>query len=283
MPLVKESGAIMKNAVLCLVLMLLAFPVMAEMEVIPLQHRSAEELLPVILPLLDKDGVASGMGNQLILRTSPRNLAEIKKLLHSLDTVPRRLKITVLQNADSETIQRLTENSSGGTDDEGLTAEAGQDADKLGERVYSTHSADDENRTRQIQVLEGSRALVRTGQSVPVRQQQTVQTPWNSRGTETTVYRDADSGFYVLPRLNGDRVTLEISSQDDRFATDADAQLTIRKHQLTTTVSGRLGEWMVLGDSGRQESDNSNTVSTRSLSDAQQRRNVLLKVEEAGD
>lgn len=94
----------MKKIAVGLLLLLLASPVWAALEIITLQHRNVEEILPIVRPLLDKDGVASGMNNQLILRTSPRNIAEIRKLLNSIDTAPRRLRITVLQNVDRKSV-----------------------------------------------------------------------------------------------------------------------------------------------------------------------------------
>ena len=283
----------MKKIFLCCVLAFLSSPAWAELEVITLQHRSAEDVLPIVRPLLDKDGVASGMNNQLILRTSPHNLAEIRKLLESVDVTPRRLKITVMQNVDDETVSRLTEVSGsvglgrdarvsvpGGADNAGLTVEAGQGANRARARIYSTRSLEDDRKTQQIQVLEGNRALISVGQSVPVMQRQVVQSPWNTQVVDSTQYRDVTSGFYVRPRLRGDRVTLEISAQNDALATGSGNQPITRVQQLNTTISGRLGEWMVLGDTSQQASDDGSAISTRSVSDVHERRNVLLKVEE---
>ncbi|MDO8349573.1 MAG: hypothetical protein Q7S94_00280, partial [Gallionella sp.] len=80
-----------------------------ELEIIELKHRRAEELLPVIQPLLDKDEMVSGMNYQLILRASSRNTEQIRRLLERIDSLPRQLKITVMQNVDSVTVARLTE------------------------------------------------------------------------------------------------------------------------------------------------------------------------------
>ena len=65
------------------------------LEVITLKYRTAEQVIPVLKPLLGKDGTLSGMQNQLIVRTSPANLADIKKVLVTLDAMPRRLMIKV--------------------------------------------------------------------------------------------------------------------------------------------------------------------------------------------
>ena len=53
------------------------------LEVIPLHYRNAEEIIPVLEPLVARGGTISGLNNQLILRTTPDNLAEIKHVLAS--------------------------------------------------------------------------------------------------------------------------------------------------------------------------------------------------------
>lgn len=283
----------MKKAILYFVLIFISFPAWAELEVITLQHRNAQDVLPIIQPLLDQDDVARGMNNKLILRTSPRNLAEIRKLLEQIDTAPRSLKITVMQNVDSETVRRLTEVSGniglggdarigmrGGRGEGGLTVEAGQGADRARARVYSTRSLDADKKTQQIQVLEGGRARISVGQAVPVTQRQVVRSPWKTQVIEDTQYREVSSGFYVVPRLNGDRVTLEISAQNDMLSPGSANQPATTVQQMTTTVSGRLGEWLVLGETLQQAEGEGSSISTHSLSSAHEQRNVLLMVEE---
>ncbi len=234
------------------------------------------------------------MNYQLILRTSPRNLEQIKQLLESIDVSPRSLKITVLQNVDSETIARLTEVSGsvgsnrgarvtvpGGTDTTGLTVNVGQGADQLRARVNRTDSVASDHKTQQLRVLEGNRAYVRTGQSVPVPQRQVILRPWSTQVIDTTQYQDVASGFYVLPRVNGERVTLEISTENDALAPDQGNNYpTTRIQHTNTTVSGRLGEWMVVGDTSQQQSGQSGGIGARNSTEGSEQRKVLLKVEE---
>ena len=283
----------MKNIFAWLALLLFSAPVFAELEIIALKHRSAEEVLPIIRPLLDKEDVASGMNYQLILRTSPHNLAQIRKLLESIDVAPRSLKITVMQNVDSETVARLTEVSGnvglsrearvsvpGSGNNSGLNVELGQGGDRLKAHVISTRSLEDDRKTQQLQVLEGSRALVHSGQSVAVPQRQVIQNQWGTRVIDSTQYQEVGSGFYVLPRVNGNRVTLEISAQNDSLAPGSTDQPAMRIQQTSSTVSGRLGEWLEIGGIGQQKSNDRSTISTRDTSRMREQRSVLIKVEE---
>ncbi|MFZ3018622.1 MAG: secretin N-terminal domain-containing protein [Gallionella sp.] len=272
---------------LALLLLLPLSALAVELEVILLKHRSAEELLPIVRPLLDKDGVVSGMNYQLILRTSPRNLSEIKKLLQSIDVAPRRLRITVMQDVDRDTVERLTSVSgSVGSNPRitlpdngsGASVEIGQGRDRLKANVVSTRTLEVGRNTQQLQVLEGNRALVRTGQSMPIPQRQVIQQPWGTQVIDSTEYREVERGFYVLPRINGDRVTLEISAQNDA-PVRGDPQA-VSTQQASSTLSGKLGEWLELGGTGQRETVDDDTISSRSASRKNEKRSVLIRVEE---
>lgn len=257
-----------------------------ELELIELRHRRAEELLPVIRPLLDKDEMVSGMNYQLILRASPHNTGQIRRLLERIDSLPRQLKITVMQNVDSVTVARLTEIS--GSVSVGRNARlsipgevgAGQGQDTLHARIISTRSFEDDKKTQHLQVLDGNRAWVRGGQSVPVPQRQLMQQ--GTQVIETVRHSDITSGFYVLPRVSGDRVTLDITTQNDSFVPNqhADAYPNKRVQNTSSTVSGRLGEWINLGGLSQQSDFNNANLTTRSTSRLNEQRNVLIRVEE---
>src|SRR5688572_3259939 len=79
------------------------------LEVIPLRYRSAQEIIPVIQPLLPRGGSVSGLQGQLVVRTTPANLDEIKRILATIDVAPRQLMITVRQDADTARRQSRAE------------------------------------------------------------------------------------------------------------------------------------------------------------------------------
>src|SRR2546422_9484166 len=65
------------------------------LEIIPLRHRTVDQVLPALQPLVEPGGALTGQSGQLIVRTSPANLAEIKRALEAIDRPPRRLQISV--------------------------------------------------------------------------------------------------------------------------------------------------------------------------------------------
>lgn len=277
---------------------LLLLPLFAwanELSIIPLRHRSADDLIPIIRPLLDAGDVVSGMNDQLILRTSEANLQQIKRLLIDIDVAPRRLKITVLQNVDQETIARLTEVSgsvgigrdarvslpaNGGHVGANVTLNQGQDY--LAARVVSTRSLEENHKTQQVQVLEGNRALIRSGKTIPLPQRQIIYHPWGGTVVDSVQTQEVNSGFYVLPRINGQRVTLEISTQNDNVVPSKGpsnpANISIQQSQ--STVSGRLGEWLVVGGLDEASHTDGTTISTRSNAQGHEQRDILIKVDE---
>lgn len=264
----------------------------AEVVVIPLQHRTVEEVLPVLRPLLEPEGAATGMNNQLILRGSPAALDEIRALLPGLDVPLRRLRITVMQEVDEATVNRLREFSgsvgmgrevragvAGTAGNSGLVVEAGQGGDWVRGRIQDRQTQLDDHKTQQVQVAEGGRALVRIGQAQPVTlRQRMISSQGQVQIIETTQYREADSGFYVQPRLAGERVTVEITAQNDAPLPEAGGYA--RVQQVSTTISGRLGEWLVLGDLSQQTAGRNATIGGSSTSSGVESRRMLLKVEE---
>ena len=78
-------------------------------EVIALKYRPAEQLIPVIQPLLGRESSVSSFQNQLVVRATAAELAQVRRVLASLDTAPRRLLITVRQDADFERDRREAE------------------------------------------------------------------------------------------------------------------------------------------------------------------------------
>jgi len=67
----------------------------ASLEVIDLRHTTAEQVLQALRPLLEPGGVLTGQRSQLIVRTSPANLVELRRALETLDAPARRLVIAV--------------------------------------------------------------------------------------------------------------------------------------------------------------------------------------------
>ncbi len=263
----------------------------ATVEVIPLHYRSSAEIIPILQPLLPRDGSISGFQNQLIIRTTPANLAEIRRVLAGIDVAPRRLLITVRQDADADARSRAAEISGSVPLGERATitlpgAAASPDTvpDKNGLRITTTDSraAETDRNTQSVQVLEGYSAFIRVGQSIPVPQRTVVQGVIGGqvvdRVMDSVEYRDVTTGFYAVPRLNGERVVLEINPQ--RNTPNPQAPGSVNIQQAATTVSGKLGEWLEIGGLRQDRAEQQSVLLGRTTGAQADRRSIWIRVEE---
>lgn len=264
-----------------LLLLLGAGPRLAQqgLEVLPLQHRSVEEVLPVLRPLVEPGGSLSGMNNQLFLRASERNRAEIRKALAAMDVPARRLVIRVATDMSQ------TEQYRGGR----VQGSLGNDRVRIGNadtggsnqvraQVYDSRSATAGGGTQMVQTVDGGRAYIQVGTSLAVPMRQVVLGPGGAVVSETVEYRDVGRGFYAEPRVRGDRVSVDISQQSDAPGRRGDASIQVQR--LSTTVSGRLGEWLQLGGTGQDASSRRQGTLSLSTSEVRESRGIWLMVEE---
>jgi len=265
------------------------------LEVIPLRYRQAAEVIPVIQPMLAREGSVSGYQGQLVVRTTPANLVEVKRILAALDTAPRQLLITVREDSALERSRSQADISANvgndnarvvippaGRDPRGGSVVVGEGDDQVRLHALEGRSVQGETGTQTVRVMEGREAFVRSGQSAPVRERQVQRTVVGGkvveRVVESTQYRDAGSGFYVLPRLSGERVILDISQQREALLRGASGAASVQG--LVTTVSGRMGEWIEIGGIDRDASSQQSALLGRSSAAVRDSRRILIKVEE---
>lgn len=264
------------------------------LEVIPLRYRTAQEVIPIIQPMLARDGSVSGLQGQLIVRTTPANLEEVKRILASIDTAPRQLLITVRQDADTDRSRSGAKVSGsvggehgrvtipGGRDPRGGNVVIREGDDRLRVHMAEGRDLESDRNTQTVRVMEGREAFVGVGQSVPVRERQVrrvmINGQWVEQVVEGTQYRDVTTGFYVLPRLAGDRVTLDVSPQRETLSRQIPGGVNVQS--VVTTVSGRLGEWMEIGGTSQDAGGQQSVLLGRSTTAVRDSRRVLVKVEE---
>lgn len=260
-----------------------------QLEIINLRSRTADQVLPQLRPFVEPGGTLSGMNNQIFIRASAANRQQIRELLAAIDRPPRRLLISVRQDADATATARGGEVSgrvsSGGTTVEsrrtvvgGAGVEVRRGGDVVRGQVYDLRSAGSERVSQQVQVVEGGRAFINVGTSVPVPLRQVVLGPGGAVVSESVVYRDLGTGFSAEPQLAGDNVTLTISPTHDTPGGYGPGSANVQR--LTTTVSGRLGEWIDLGGSVEERLGESSGIVHYSSRGGSSGRRVQLKVEE---
>jgi len=289
-----QTGPVMIKPVAALLLLLLTTSVYAQqmqLQVIQLNHRTADQVINVIRPLISPGGTVTGMNDQLIVKTTPANLAEIKQILATIDQPQRRLMITVSQGINrSNDNHGNTVSGQYGSGNSTITGPisrqaggitiSGRDSDGniIQYNINNSSTSNDSSHTYSVQSLEGEPAFIQTGQSVPVPSRNTVFTRNGVVVQDTVDYVDASSGFYVVPRISGNMVTLMVAPRLTEV--NIGRQPTFEVQNVQTTVSGRLGEWIDIGGLNQTSQRNNQTLLGSSNRQQTDQRSVLIKVDE---
>jgi type II secretory pathway component GspD/PulD (secretin) len=238
------SGVLMRNFLLALLLSLLPWLAQAQqrMEIFTLQHRLVEQVLPVLQPLLEPGGTMSAMSGKIIVRASAANIAQLRQALEALDTRARSLMISVRQGGTAQEDETRL-----GAD--GRVQVRNGELSVEGSGQATTRNTQSSGNTLQtIQTVEDGEAYIYLGKSVPLPMTRIVYGPGGAVVSRSTQYVDAGSGFAVRPQLAGDQVVLDISPQTQRM----NGSGAIEGSRLSTTIRGRLGQWLPLGGSSQQ-------------------------------
>jgi type II secretory pathway component GspD/PulD (secretin) len=252
-----------------------------EFQVIELRHRNADQLIPALQPLLEPGGALTGMDAMLFVRTSPGNLAQIRQAVAALDRRLRQLRITVAQDTlgtDAATAVRGSATVGSGDVQVGVNRPPAGDPGVAVIARQSTQRTDLRN-VGSVATLEGAETFISIGQSAPITNTQVTTGRWGPNVARTTEFRDASTGFYATPRVNGDVVTLDLAPRQQRFSGPT-SDRRIETAGITTQVSGRLGEWILVGGSSSGSRGATSGLLTWGTSSDAAAYSVWVKVEE---
>jgi hypothetical protein len=219
-----------------------------ELEIIELRHRLAEEVIPVVQPLVEPGGVLTGTDRVLFVRASAPNLEQIRQAVALLDRPPRQLTVTVGQGTVSGTQAGGVRGAAGigsGDVQVGVNAPPGAGTG-VAVGAGSVARQADLASVASVRTLEGAETWIAIGRVVPLSGVQAVPAPHGTRTYPHVEYRELSTGFYATVRLSGERVTLEISPHQQRLQATERGPV-VATAGSTSTVSGRLGEWIPLG------------------------------------
>ncbi|MDU9416012.1 secretin N-terminal domain-containing protein [Pseudomonas sp. zfem005] len=263
------------RALLAALLLALSLPLQAATEVIPLNYRTAEDVMPVVQSVLGNEGRVSAYGNQLIVNAEPAKIQELRTVLGQLDTAPKRLLISV-DTSDSNYQDDRGYAVNGSASVGGVDIEAGRGEVRGRDQVHIIRRSTDTRGggVQQVQASEGYPALIQVGQSVPIT---TASTGPYGQVYSNTEYRNVTRGFYVTASITGDIVHVAISSNRDRLSQSQPGVIDVQSTD--TRVSGRLGEWITVGGVNESsQSDDSGFLRQRSTQGSENM-TMRLKVE----
>ncbi|MFJ3487294.1 secretin N-terminal domain-containing protein [Pseudomonas sp. NPDC090202] len=256
------------RTLLASLLLACSFTAAAATEVIPLNYHTSDDLLPTAKSFLGSEGTVSAYGNKLIVNADPGKISELRDLLSQLDTAPKRLLISV------DTSDNSVQNDQGYSVNGTVRSQNGRVTANGQTRIINYGTASRDGGVQQVQANEGTPALIQVGQSIPITD---VQTDSYGYAQTNTQYRNVTRGFYVTARVTGDRVQLDISTNNDRLSQQrADA---IKVQSTDTQVSGRLGEWITLAGVSDQSRADEQGVTRRYSTQGRDDMTLRVKVD----
>ncbi len=277
---------------LALLIALTAGPTRADnaIEVIELKGRTAEEIIPLIQPMLSPDAGISGRGYQLILRTDPANLEQIRALVSQLDKAPQRLLVSVhvgeLSQRERQEAELHARHRQGDVEVEvgspastttGARIEHRSTDTDVGARVHSTRSLRDAGNRQQVQTLEGEPAYVAAGVAYPYVSHVESYDGRIDRHSAGIDFRETRTGFYVLAQLRGDQVMVDVSPQKEALSRRHSGA--IESTHLSTRIIGPVGSWIALGGTGANADDRQGDYTSRHRTRDRDSQQIWIRVQ----
>ncbi|MYM62210.1 hypothetical protein [Pseudomaricurvus sp. HS19] len=238
----------------------------ATMEVVELRHRPPGLLLPELQAVAQATTVAAS-GNRLVLSGDPGEIEELTGLIQELDQPLAQFRIHVRQSGNNSqqgnqwnTSGQLRTTTQPGTKIRTTTGD--RKAGTFTLHSSSTHHSvtttvgqfsnnSSRGSTQQVRALEGMPAYIETGHEIPFL---SLYPGPQGHGSQQQ-YEPVVTGFYVTPTPAwNNQVQLEISVRDDRYRQDQHQEY-IESRGMGTSVRAPLGQWIDLGSSVQQQTD----------------------------
>ena len=261
-------------------LLLLSAAQAASITTIQLQNRPAEEIIPIVKPLLGPGEVITASGFKLFLRASPASVEQVRDIIDALDVASKMLQISVFQGSerDLKTVAisgNLRIESGDASVGAGVGSSGKQGAGNIAYNsgnvsgdisANSSQTSKVSNPVHQLRVSEGTEGFIQTGNQIAY-------SSYNN-GTE---FKDVTTGFYVLPRIRGSVVMLKVrpfkNSQSNTGTGTIDTQ------SANTAISGRLGEWLPLGGVSEQFKRSQSGIGSSSSSEGSNQSSIWIRAD----
>ena len=250
----------------------------ASLTTIQLNNRPAEEVVPIVKPFLGTGEKITGSGYKLFLQASPATVEQVREIVDAVDVGAKQLQISVFQGSK----RKLRELSASGHlqfDDgnvsigvgDGNSSGAGNIGFNNGNLSAGASATDSRlnqqnNPVHRLRVTDGTEAFIQTGSQVA----------YNS-GDNGTAYKDVTTGFYVLPRIHGDNVTLQVRPFKNSLGSSGSG--IIETQSANTVITGRVGEWLRIGGISEYSSQTQSSGASSSSSSSKRKDRIWIRAD----
>ena len=251
------------------------------LEIIDLNNRPAEEMIPIIKPMLKPNDAITGTGYQLFVRTDAKTLAEITRLLQVMDKAPRNLIISVRNNANVDS-ESTDFNASGnykiGDDTQVIVGDRPPHEEGTRIGANKNENRQDNNSKHMVRIIEGGKAFITAGKIRPYTNRTIIRHRDGVSVQDSIEYQDITSGFYVIPRLTGNgNVSLQVQPH---YRSISDGRSgTIDVQESATMITAKLGQWIQIVGVDTHTKTQDKRILSRSRSTTDRQNSIYIKVD----
>jgi type II secretory pathway component GspD/PulD (secretin) len=246
-----------------------------EFRMVTLQHRFAEDVLPAIESMVGENGSVRAIDNHLMITATPERLAAINEIITRLDVQRKNLRITVSHEDEVQVNNRSTDISGSVRNGDVEVQLPGRTRKGVAVDIAEHESEARLRGNEFLTVLDGERAFIHVGQSVPFTQQWLNLTQRYATLEQITEYRDITTGFAVRPRSVGNQVEVEITPRIARLNSAGFVDFS----ELATVVRATPGEWLDIGGIMQNRDEISRAILSREHGKNRRNSSLRIKIE----
>lgn len=240
-----------------------------------LQYRFARDVLPLVEPMVGSGGSVRAIDNHLLVTATSDRLSQIETLLSQLDVARKNIRITVSHAADSAEQQSGAGVSARGRIGDVEVATSRRARNGVNVDLHESSKASSNTGSEFLTVVDGERAFIRVGQSIPYTQQWVLFTQRYVQLQQAVEFQEITTGFAVRPRYIGDQVELEITPRISRLNQAG----YIDFEDLSTLVRVSPGEWFDLGGNMQNKDEVSKEILNTHRRSGSQNTSLKIRVD----
>jgi type II secretory pathway component GspD/PulD (secretin) len=230
----------------------------AEVAIIPVNYRKAQEVLPTVEKLLSKEGTVSAdhRTNSLVVSDSKAHIRKIKNFLTRFDQPGQQVKVWVSFEDMNSAHRRYLEMQGAYSGKNWRIGTGRRKTDGMDVRVQDGTGLENTSDLYQITVMSGSSAYIAAGKEIPVTRQWIDLCRRYGGVVNTVDFKIIETGFEVTPVVSGNYANIDImpriSSLDSENSTESQV---IRFTQASTSLRVRIGQWVNIAGSSRSRNE----------------------------
>lgn len=253
-----------------LIFLLLPLECLAEVKIIEIKHRVADDFVKPIGALLDSDEKITAAGGHLVLIADGESLQAAVQLIAVLDTPQKNLLISIRHTKEQQAVGKdLSASVRYATESTRMTGS--------GAVMRGTSSRSLE---QQISIIEGGSGRIEIGQEIPFTRQWAALTGETTGYSETIDYASIATGFWIYPvKVSTENVLVDV----EPFLSDATGhkQLPpqINYSQMRTRLQVPVSQWYPLGAQMMARDQVSQAIVSWRSADGQENRNLQIRID----